>query len=137
MGAIVIIWSIVCIILFFKVWRACNDIHTLKEKINDTRTIEELYLVGDDEHVYTALNKSLAKRITVIVNNMVKTYGGTVEWSEKRLNNRFKKVLDALLEEYSPKYKIIGKSIPERIANAKFSDLYLQKMLILQSETCK
>ena len=68
---------------------------------------------------------------------MVKTYGGTVEWSEKRLNNRFKKVLDALLEEYSPKYKIIGKSIPERIANAKFSDLYLQKMLILQSETCK
>ena len=137
MGAIVIIWSIVCIILFFKVWRACNDIHTLKEKINDTRTIEELYLVGDDEHVYTALNKSLVKRITVIVNKMVMTYRGTVEWSEESLNNLFKEDLDALLEEYSPKYKIIGKSIPERIANAKFSDLYLQKMLILQSETCK
>ena len=90
MGAIVIIWSIVSIILFFKVWRACNDIHTLKEKINDARTFEELYLAGNDEHVYTALNKSLAKRITVIVNNMVKTYGGTVEWSEKRLNNLFK-----------------------------------------------
>lgn len=73
-------------------WRACNDIHTLKEKINDTRTIEELYLAGNDEHVYTALNKSLAKRITVIVNKMVMTYRGTVEWSEESLKTYSRKI---------------------------------------------
>lgn len=123
MAVIVIIWSILNIILFFKVWRACNEIHALKEKINGTCTVEELYLAGNDEQAYTALNESLAKQIMVIVGKMVKRYGGTVEWSEEHLNSLFKEDLDALYEEYSPKYKVIGRSVPERIINAKFTDL--------------
>ena len=123
MAVIVIIWSILNITLFFKVWRACNEIHTLKEKINGACTVEELHLAGNDEQAYIALNESLAKQIMAIVGKMVERYGGTVEWSEERLNSLFKKDLDALLEEYSSKYKIIGKSVPERITKAKFSDL--------------
>lgn len=123
MEVIIIIWSILNIILFFKVWRACNEIHTLKEKINGACTVEELHLAGNDEQAYIALNESLAKRIMAIVGKMVKRYGGTVEWSEEHLNSLFKENLDPLIEEYSPKYKILGKSIPERIVKAKFSEL--------------
>ncbi len=100
--------------------RACNEIHALKEKINGACTVEELYLAGNDEQAYTALNESLAKRIMAIVGKMVKRYGGTVERSEERLNSLFKEDLDALLEEYTPNNKVIGRSVPERIANAKY-----------------
>lgn len=119
MVVISIISIIVCIfniILFFKVWRACNDVHALTlKKIDEVCSFEEWYLAGDDEQAYAALNESFAKQIMAIVGIIIRQYGG----SEKL----FKSELNTLLEKYRPKYMLLGKNIPDRLANVNFLDL--------------
>ena len=48
-----VVWAVLCLILFFKVWRMCNDVRCIKNKLikNDDieATIEFLLRIGEKE----------------------------------------------------------------------------------------
>ncbi|MBP6066850.1 MAG: hypothetical protein KA519_02050 [Bacteroides sp.] len=110
-GILIIVFSILQIILFFKIWIMTNDVSKIKGKLqcSDSRLWEakKAYLKGDDE---------LAKEMIMgCLLDDLERYGDS--------QAGFSSVGD-ILGKYNTPFKQLGMEIPERIKKLKsYSDI--------------
>lgn len=98
-----LVWGVLCLILFFKVWRMCNDVRRIKNRLikNDDieTTIEFLLRIGEKEKAKEALldriltNESIFNRETSMT-------------QEVKIENIFR--------IYEEEFKKLGYSIPKQ-----------------------
>ncbi len=131
-SVILLIWGILEIILFFKVWKMTNNVEKLKNKFvagfndeeNDSfvdmdinSAVRELYYLNKKEEAYELLNKYLYHTITYFtrceVNKRIDGIDycyvkGSICSSDEWINNCYREVI--LL------YKALGRDIPKNLA---------------------
>lgn len=141
MGVIMMVWGILEIILFFKIWGMTNDIKALKkDHFNETafeskddlaRYIRTNMLLGNMENVKKALLKNFINNVEQGYNNLpTGEYAtddkGNKEWVDldetKKLNNSIVQYVNNLKLQYDK----IGEEVPAYLLNMKtFKDYYM------------
>ena len=103
-----LVGSILSIILFFKLWKACNDIKTIAESTKPTSSnIGGFILAGYKEEASKALKLDYAKKLRY-------TYltDGDIQ---------------SLMDEYMPIFDELGTELPEHLKNASAFNQYYGK----------
>ena len=122
LSVIFFVWGILNIILFFKLWRATNDINMIKNKycvVADDLTNEvlKLKLAGKDKEALDLLNSELIRLI-------LKDYTYATLYTEATEKvEKFKEMFDERIKKFNPLYKEINKTIPEEITQLTFSQI--------------
>lgn len=110
-----IVWTILCIILFFKIWGATNNISEIKKIIcgeDLNKSPRYLHACEKGDECYKALNSQLFRHLYEAAHK---------EYRAETFNNDIKK---PILERYETAYKQIGREIPEGIKNLTWDDLW-------------
>lgn len=110
---IVIVFGILQIILFFKVWAMTNDVRSIKGKMsNSEHSFKRYMLMGEKEKAYLVLKDTLVNRLLLVY-----------EKSEGREQLFMKNV--GFLQRYIDKAKLTGFDLPEYLRSAEaFCDYY-------------
>lgn len=131
---LMIVFGILQIILFFKIWGATNDIDKLKSTICDKthsvdrdKYIRKMYLLNKSNEAEVFLNESYSEEIIAIysdcirncsVENKIWHNGVYVSTSEA-----FSIRKDELTETYKPFYQLFGLNIPTQFMDINFETL--------------
>ncbi len=112
-----IVWSILVIILFFKIWVATNDIKRLKQVVAKEETLitdtpRYLYATGKIDECYEALNKELFKHLY---------NAAQISYYADNFNNDDK---PGILKRYEASYAKIGREIPPGLREITYQDLW-------------
>lgn len=116
-NVLAILWALLNIILFFKLWNATNNIETVKDSIDIIKEIiiktgiskspRLLYAMNKPEDVYLQLNIQLFTELHLLAVNCSKKYG------EEEAESLFDKEREELVTDYEKSYKMINKEIPQ------------------------
>ena len=102
---IIIVFGILQIILFFKVWGMTNDVNNINSKLHEckdeNREYELLMISGKYDVVYQILIDKLSKEIHDAYNYFNESY--------------YEKEVKRLLDIYKPRFQKIEKEIPEHL----------------------
>lgn len=139
MGLIMIVWGILEIILFFKVWGMTNDIKALKkDRFNETlfetkgemaRYLRRNLVIGNMENVKRTLLKNFIDSVEhgygeLQTSGYVKDENGNDKWTsfkEKNLKESIRPYVDNLQKQYAK----IGEELPVYIQRMEtFGDYY-------------
>ncbi len=139
MGLIMIVWGILEIILFFKVWGMTNDIKALKkDRFNETlfetkgemaRYLRRNLVIGNMENVKRTLLKNFIDNVEhgygeLQTSGYVKDENGNDKWTnfkEKNLKESIRPYVDNLQKQYAK----IGEELPVYIQRMEtFGDYY-------------
>lgn len=121
-GIILIIWTILCLILFFKIWGATDDINTLKQKFCHNQSqqgtsllvsVRELYFLDKIDEAEKEITSDLVANIKQIVIDL-----SYIE--EDKRETEFKQRYSKKLEVYDRIYKAIGKDIPTQLKDITY-----------------
>jgi hypothetical protein len=122
---VLLIAGVLNVILLYKIWCMTNDVKKIREKFClDTTFIKskvrQLYLIGDIETAYNALN-------TYIVDEVENIYQRTlvIQISLEK-EKKFTSGIAELVKRYENTYKVIGKEFP-----ANIKDLTLEQYVNL------
>ena len=120
-----IIYTIFTLILMCKVWMQTVNIKKIKDKYIDgdyrIREILTLYFTGNISEAYNALNKRVYNLILKCISDLPYTYYA------QQLNAKIKDII----EEYKSVYKLLGKDMPENLANFNMEKyLEIKKLLV-------
>ena len=120
-----IIYTIFTLILMCKVWMQTVNIKKIKDKYIDgdyrIREILTLYFTGNISEAYNALNKRVYNLILKCISDLPYTYYA------QQLNAKLKDII----EEYKSVYKLLGKDMPENLANFNMEKyLEIKKLLV-------
>lgn len=108
--AIIAIFVVLQIILFFKLWGMTNDVKRVKELLCDD-TVEKCIIKGDSDKAYDLITESLYS----VLNGRAKI------WSEKY----FLQSAVPIIESYRKKAELIGRDLPENLSNPeKFMEIF-------------
>lgn len=112
-----LVWSILVIILFFKIWSATNDIKKLKQVVAKeetliTNTPRYLYATGKIDECYEVLNKELFKHLYNVAQ---------ISYNADNFNKDDK---PSILKRYEASYAKIGKEIPQGLRDITYHDLW-------------
>ena len=116
-GIVSIIFGILSLVLFFKIWVMTGDVKKIKEKVVDKKMkksdddIRKAYLVGDSFSVHDLLIEKLLN-----------------ELMEARERNDFHKVND-IINNYQPIFEKFNEVIPENILKLKDNPESLMKII--------
>ena len=119
-----IIYTIFTLILMCKVWMQTVNIKKIKDKYIDgnyrIREILTLYFTGNISEAYNALNKRVYN-LMLKLSNLQHTYGA------QQINAKIKDII----EEHKSVYKLLGKDMPENLANFNMEKyLEIKKLLV-------
>lgn len=99
----IVVYLILGIMFFVKLWKACNSINKLKKKYYDVakpenirKEVYKLYLSGKENEAFDLLNNA-------ILDKMMNDFSAGCTTTNSALN------------AYSKMYELIGKEMPERI----------------------
>lgn len=125
LSIIFFVWGILNIILFFKLWRATNDINMIKNKycvVADDLTTEvlKLKLAGKDKEAFELLNSEL---IRIVIKDYTEIGNKYYYDTEDSVSEKFKEMFDERIKEFNPLYKAINKTIPEEITQLTYSQI--------------
>lgn len=102
---IFIVFGILQIILFFKMWGMTNDVNKINSKLHEckdeNREYELLMISGKYDVVYQILIDRLSKEIHYAYNSFNESY--------------YEKEVKRLLDIYRARFQKIGKEIPEHL----------------------
>ena len=120
-----IIYTIFILILMCKVWMQTVNIKKIKDKYIDgdyrIREILTLYFTGNISEAYNALNKRVYNLILKCISDLPYTYYA------QQLNAKIKDII----EEHKSVYKLLGKDMPENLANFNMEKyLEIKKLLV-------
>lgn len=120
-----IIYTIFTLILMCKVWMQTNNVKKIKDKYIDgdyrIREILTLYFTGNISEAYNALNKRVYNLMLKCISDLQYTYDA------QQINAKIKDII----EEHKSVYKLLGKDMPENLANfnmEKYSEI--KKLLV-------
>ena len=120
-----IIYTIFTLILMCKVWMQTVNIKKIKDKYIDgdyrIREILTLYFTGNISEAYNALNKRVYNLMLKCISNLQYTYYA------QQINAKIKDII----EEHKSVYKLLGKDMPENLANFNMEKyLEIKKLLV-------
>ena len=120
-----IIYTIFTLILMCKVWMQTDNVKKIKDKYIDSdyriREILTLYFTGNISEAYNALNKRVYNLILKCISDLPYTYYA------QQLNTKIKDII----EEHKSVYKLLGKDMPENLANFNMEKyLEIKKLLV-------
>lgn len=109
LSIILLIFAILQIVLFFKLWRMTNDINDIKKKVNPTGNlwgVKRALLKGDN-------NKAFDLLLDAMIDDMEKV-------SDENLVKY--NTIDEVKKNYEPLFEKIGAEIPDEIKKIQGSD---------------
>ena len=120
-----IIYTIFTLILMCKVWIQTDNVKKIKDKYIDgdyrIREILTLYFTGNISEAYNALNKRVYNLMLKCISNLQYTYYA------QQINAKIKDII----EEHKSVYKLLGKDMPENLANFNMEKyLEIKKLLV-------
>ena len=120
-----VIYTIFTLILMCKVWMQTDNVKKIKDKYIDSdyriREILTLYFTGNISEAYNALNKRVYNLILKCISDLPYTYYA------QQLNTKIKDII----EEHKSVYKLLGKDMPENLANFNMEKyLEIKKLLV-------
>ena len=120
-----IIYTIFTLILMCKVWMQTDNVKKIKDKYIDgnyrIREILTLYFTGNISEAYNALNKRVYNLMLKCISNLQYTYYA------QQINAKIKDII----EEHKSVYKLLGKDMPENLANFNMEKyLEIKKLLV-------
>lgn len=120
-----IIYTIFTLILMCKVWMQTVNIKKIKDKYIDSdyriREILTLYFTGNISEAYNALNKRVYNLILKCISDLPYTYYA------QQINAKIKDII----EKHKSVYKLLGKDMPENLANFNMEKyLEIKKLLV-------
>ena len=120
-----IIYTIFTLILMCKVWMQTNNVKKIKDKYIDgdyrIREILTLYFTGNISEAYNALNKRVYNLMLKCISDLQYTYYA------QQINAKIKDII----EEHKSVYKLLGKDMPENLANFNMEKyLEIKKLLV-------
>ena len=120
-----IIYTIFTLILMCKVWMQTDNVKKIKDKYIDgdyrIREILTLYFTGNISEAYNALNKRVYNLILKCISDLPYTYYA------QQLNAKIKDII----EKHKSVYKLLGKDMPENLANFNMEKyLEIKKLLV-------
>ena len=120
-----IIYTIFTLILMCKVWMQTVNIKKIKDKYIDgdyrIREILTLYFTGNISEAYNALNKRVYNLMFKCISNT--QYTDYVQ----QINAKIKDII----EKHKSVYKLLGKDMPENLANFNMEKyLEIKKLLV-------
>ena len=120
-----IIYTIFTLILMCKVWMQTDNVKKIKDKYIDgdyrIREILTLYFTGNISEAYNALNKRVYNLILKCISDLPYTYYA------QQINAEIKDII----EKHKSVYKLLGKDMPENLANFNMEKyLEIKKLLV-------
>ena len=120
-----IIYTIFTLILMCKVWMQTDNVKKIKDKYIDgdyrVREILTLYFTGNISEAYNALNKRVYNLMFKCISNT--QYTDYVQ----QINAKIKDII----EKHKSVYKLLGKDMPENLANFNLEKyLEIRKLLV-------
>ena len=122
-----IIYTIFTFILMCKVWMQTDNVKKIKDKYIDSdyriREILTLYFTGNISEAYNALNKRVYNLMLkcISVSDIQYTYYA------QQINAKIKDII----EKHKSVYKLLGKDMPENLANFNMEKyLEIKKLLV-------
>ena len=120
-----IIYTIFTLILMCKVWMQTDNVKKIKDKYIDgdyrIREILTLYFTGNISEAYNALNKRVYNLMLKCISDAQYTY------DTQPINAKIKDII----EEHKSVYKLLGKDMPENLANFNMEKyLEIKKLLV-------
>lgn len=120
-----IIYTIFTLILMCKVWMQTDNVKKIKDKYIDgdyrIREILTLYFTGNISEAYNALNKRVYNLILKCISDLQYTYYA------QQINTKIKDII----EKHKSVYKLLGKDMPENLANFNMEKyLEIKKLLV-------
>ena len=120
-----VIYTIFTLILMCKVWMQTDNVKKIKDKYIDgdyrIREILTLYFTGNISEAYNALNKRVYNLMFKCISNLQYTYYA------QQINAKIKDII----EEHKSVYKLLGKDMPENLANFNMEKyLEIKKLLV-------
>ena len=120
-----IIYTIFTLILMCKVWMQTDNVKKIKDKYIDgdyrIREILTLYFTGNISEAYNALNKRVYNLILKCISDLPYTYYA------QQINAKIKDII----EKHKSVYKLLGKDMPENLANFNMEKyLEIKKLLV-------
>ena len=120
-----VIYTIFTLILMCKVWMQTDNVKKIKDKYIDgnyrIREILTLYFTGNISEAYNALNKRVYNLMLKCISNLQYTYYA------QQINAKIKDII----EEHKSVYKLLGKDMPENLANFNMEKyLEIKKLLV-------
>lgn len=102
-----IAWGILCIILFFKIWKACNQFNRFIESTNLTMSGKAMILSGDFENGLPKLKCELG-------NALLNAYQKQDYYPAEKKAEAIQKLID----EYKPYFDFAKVQMPEHMTSA-------------------
>ena len=120
-----VIYTIFTLILMCKVWMQTDNVKKIKDKYIDgdyrIREILTLYFTGNISEAYNALNKRVYNLILKCISDLPYTYYA------QQINAKIKDII----EKHKSVYKLLGKDMPENLANFNMEKyLEIKKLLV-------
>lgn len=119
-----IVYTLFALVLMCKVWLQTDNVKKIKNKyIDGNYSIHEilmLYFIGNIPEAYNVLNKRVYNLISKCLTNM--------EYSHQisQFNVRIKRII----EKHRSIYKLLGKDMPENLANFNLEEYLKIKNLL-------
>lgn len=117
-SVVMIVFGILQIILFFKMWGMTNDVGNINSKLHErkdeNKEYELLMISGENKAVYQILTNKLSKDIHEAYQSFSESY--------------YEKEVKRLLELYKPKFQKIDREIPEHLLKCS-SNEYIKTLL--------
>lgn len=120
-----IIYTIFALILMCKIWMQTNNVKKIKDKYMDgdyrIREILRLYFTGNISEAYNVLNKRVYNLILKCISDIPYSH-----YSQQLIA----KIKD-IIEKHKSVYKLLGKDMPEDLANFNMEKyLEIKKLLV-------
>ena len=126
---LIIVYAILNIILFFKIWGATNNIKKLTEHFTENKNTDSflfLYSTKDKDAIFKKLNIQVFNELRKIaLFGSIRTEKGFIEQKEYLLNNTYKKYYTAIEKEIQNEFYNISYKQIYNIDNAE--EIFIQK----------
>ncbi len=119
-------WTVLNIILFFKIWSATNNVEIIKEiiaKQEISKSPRLLYATNRMEEVYSQLNIQLFSELHLLAIQCTKRY------NDIESDSQFNKGREEVISNYQKSYKMINKEIPKHFKEATLQQMQEIKFL--------
>lgn len=149
-GIVLLIWGVLEIILFFKIWKMTNDVDKLRASLVDDKAsaitkmnlsqlasaIKRKYYLGKANEAYDDLNLFIYKQISLAEDIPLSPDGSGNEYLFVNVNGKTLKFknhqeyIESVLNRAKPLYEAIGREMPDILKNLKYEDF--QNFVIIE-----
>ena len=116
LSIILLVFGVLQIILFFKMWGMTNDVNNIKKKLEIQPESEDLLITeaqikalnGDKIEAFDLYQKAFHKNVIELFNKTIKEYGDEDNLSYKERNEYYKSEYNKVVKYFSKRIEKLG-----------------------------